>query len=150
MSMFQTYENRVQNLFRKVVAVWLFLFAMTSVIMMVVIPGNSAHSMLQANDLRSIQKYNHIEPSVKVQAPDRSDLCLSRVHSKSAPTNQYNGVYASNLSLPVLSRGAGATSALGLVLGAHYALEKQRMNKDLNKKSVKKKLKQVEQEISHL
>ena len=137
MNLYQTDENRFRRLFRGVVAVWLFLFAMTSAIMLFVIPGNSAHSSY---------RYDQTVSSSNVRAPVQSDPCLSLIDSrKSASPAQANGVYASNKMLSVLSNGAGSSfntnSELGLMIGIHYMLAHQNKSRAFTPKVEKYTLK---------
>lgn len=145
MSLVQTVENRVNNTFRIMVAMWFGLFSITSCIVIFMFPVNAAHAAMMVEPIGAqirtdLSRTNNTEtsPSSRLaQGADNSDPCLSlipspSVSSKNAPKARHNvsletGVYtldqrnAKNQSA-LSPAQAGKTAALGLMFGVRFAL----------------------------
>ena len=114
----------MKSLFRSIVGVWIFLFATTSVILIVAMPKDSAHSMIVMDKTSLIDNNLNSTPS-SVQAAVESDPCLPLLQSRRAYKNK-NGVHAvnhtSNQPSSASIARAGTTAAIALMLGARYAI----------------------------
>lgn len=117
------YDSQMKSLFRSIVGVWIFLFATTSVILIVAMPKDSAHSMI----INSSVVDNNSSPIISsVQAAVESDPCLPLLQSRRAQNNNKNGAHAVNRTSNQPSSAsiarAGTTAAIALMLGARYAI----------------------------
>ncbi|MBL4588989.1 MAG: hypothetical protein JKY11_02780 [Alphaproteobacteria bacterium] len=141
MGVYQTIENRLKFYFRAVVTVWIVFFMMTSVVVILTMPENPAHSMMLTGDQVlsdvSLLQGTRTKPS-SVLAPVLSDPCLSLLHSASAP--QRTGAYAMNRSRSRSQSRAETTAALGLMLGVRFAIEPNNRHKAVELSALKPEL----------
>lgn len=141
MSFVQTTENKVNNVFRVMVAVWFGFFSVTScLVVMLMVPAKTAKAAMMVEQVGQQIRTDFSSPSKStfshlVQGADDSDPCLSlipsSVPSKNIPNARYNismqsHVYTLNQPAKRLSNlsptQAGTTAALGLMFGVRFAL----------------------------